>query len=160
MGREKRRFEPGTSTHLMAHGVDDQRVFRCDLDRHALLALLRKVTVDADWQVVAWCLMDTHYHLLVRLGGAPRVPWALQAVNGVYARDFNRRHGRRGHVFGERFRDTPVLSDAHLSTARGYVLDNPVRAGAVRHATEWAWSGERRLEPRRGPRAVPVRRRG
>ena len=47
MGRRARSFYPGVPTHLTARGVDDQPIFRSDLDRYELLALLRKVT--SEW---------------------------------------------------------------------------------------------------------------
>jgi putative transposase len=134
--------------HLTAHGIDDQPIFRTDLDRISLLALLRKATERVRWRVVAWCLLDTHYHLLVVAGSDPRISSAMQLVNSVYAREFNHRHHRRGHVFGERYTDTLVATDDHLDAALEYVVTNPVRAGLVRHPDDWRWSGCERLEPR------------
>jgi REP element-mobilizing transposase RayT len=150
MPRRPRSFYPGVPTHITAHGVDDQPIFLGDLDRIAFLASLRRVTDRVGWRVVAWCLLDTHYHLLVVVGPAaePRVSWAMQTLNSVYAREFNRRHRRRGHLFGERFTDTLVATNWHLEAAIAYVLANPVDAGLVRRFDEWRWSGDHRLEPR------------
>ncbi len=140
-------------THLTARGVDDQPIFIDELDRFAFLSLLRTVSERVGWRVVAWCLLDTHYHLLVIVGPAaePRVSWGMQTLNSVYAREFNRRHRRRGHVFGERFTDTLVATDAHLDAAVGYILANPVAAGLVTEIDAWRWSGDHRLEPRTPP---------
>ena len=92
--------------------------------------------------------MTTHYHLLVVVGRDPRIPWALQTLNSVYAREFNARHGRRGHVFGARYTDTLVGTDFHLHSAVAYILENPVRAGLVQRVEDWPWSSDGRLEPR------------
>lgn len=150
MPRRPRSFYPGVPTHITAHGVDEQPIFLADLDRVAFLASLRRVTDRVGWRVVAWCLLDTHYHLLVVVGPAaePRVSWGMQTLNSVYAREFNRRHRRRGHVFGERFTDTLVATDPHLQATVAYVLANPVDAGLVRRFDDWRWSGDHRLEPR------------
>ncbi len=150
MPRRPRAFYPGVPTHITAHGVDDQPIFLCELDRHSFLALLRGVTERVGWQVVAWCLLDSHYHLLVVVGSAeePRVSWGMQTLNSVYAREFNRRHRRRGHVFGERFTDTLVATDSHLEAAVTYVLTNPVDAGLAARIDDYRWSGDSRLEPR------------
>jgi putative transposase len=150
MPRRPRSFYPGVPTHITAHGVDDQPIFLGDLDRIAFLASLRRVTDRVGWRVVAWCLLDTHYHLLVVVGPAaePRVSWAMQTLNSIYAREFNRRHRRRGHLFGERFTDTLVATNWHLEAAVAYVFANPVDAGLVRRFDEWRWSGDHRLEPR------------
>ena len=129
MGYKPRSFYPGLATHLTAHGIDDEPIFRSDLDRFDLLGRLRRVTERISWQVVAWCFMDTHYHLLAVAPSEPRISWAMQAVNSVYARKYNHRHGRRGHLFGERFTDTLVESEAHLDACIAYIFENPVRAG-------------------------------
>ena len=148
MPRRLRDFVPGEPIHLTARGVDELRIFLSDFDRLAFLALLRRVTERVRWHLAVWCLMDTHYHLIVFPADEARVPRAMQALNSVYAREFNHRHGRRGHVFGERYSHTGIASASHLRAACDYVLDNPVRAGLVRNALDWAWSGDHRLEPR------------
>lgn len=149
MPRRPRAFYPGVPTHITARGVDDQPIFRSDLDRYQLLALLRSVTKGAKWQVLCWCLMTTHYHLLVVVPPDElRVSWAMQKVNSSYAREFNARHRRRGHVFGQRFTDTLVESDGHGHRTIAYILENPVRAGMVKRFDEWPWSGLETLRPR------------
>lgn len=149
MARRRRAFYPGTPTQITARGVDDQPIFRSDLDRYELLALLREVTELVDWQVLCWCLMTTHYHLyLVVPEDMARVSWALQKVNSVYAREFNARHRRRGHVFGARFTDTVSRSEGHARNTIAYILDNPVRAGIVERFDQWNWSGLETLRPR------------
>ena len=148
MGYKLRSFPPGCATHLTARGVADEPIFREELDRVAFLAILRRVTERVGWRVVAWCLMDTHYHLLVVTAADPQVPRAMQSLNSVYARELNRWYDRRGHLFGARYRDTLIRDDAHLEAARAYVLRNPVTAGIVRRVEDWRWSGDERLEPR------------
>jgi putative transposase len=144
-----RSFYPGIPTHVTARGVDDTAIFPSDFDRYAMLALLRKVTKEVEWDVRCWCLMTTHYHMLVVVPEEiSRVSWALQKLHSVYAREFNARHGRRGHVFGERFADTCVETDPHGRNTIAYILDNPVRAGLVGHHEEWNWSGLQVLRPR------------
>jgi putative transposase len=83
--------------------------------------------------------MTTHYHLLV---GATRekLSVGLRWLNGVYAQRFNRRHGRKGHLFGDRFWAS-VVEDDHFPTARRYILLNPVRADVCDLPEQWDWSG-------------------
>ncbi|HEV3485871.1 MAG TPA: transposase [Vicinamibacterales bacterium] len=153
MPRKPRAFAPGGLTHLTACGVDDQPIFRTHLDRVALLVLLRNVSKRIDWQILTWCFMTTHYHLLLAVGRDTSVPRALQRLNSVYAREFNARHRRTGHVFGARYTDTSVGTDFHRHSATAYILENPVRAGLVNRVEDWPWSGDGTLEPRFLPRA-------
>ena len=144
---------------MTARGVDDQPIFLSDLDRYELLAILRRVTDRVGWRVVSWCLMTTHYHLLVVVPDDLRVSWAMQTVNSVYAREFNRRHRRRGHLFGDRFSDTLVESDPQLRRTIAYILENPLRAGIVKRIEDWPWSGLELLRPRDEADTLSTRRR-
>lgn len=149
MPRRPREFHPGVPTQITARGIHDQPIFLSDLDRYELLALLRDVTELVGWQILCWCLMTTHYHLYVVVPqDDARVSWALQKVNSVYAREFNARHRRRGHLFGERFTDTVSQSDGHTRNTIAYILENPIRAGMVKNVEDWNWSGLQTLRPR------------
>jgi REP element-mobilizing transposase RayT len=72
----------------------------------------------------------------------------MQTVNCAYAREFNRRHRRRGHLFGDRFADTLVESDPHCEKTIAYILENTVRAGIVTNVGDWPWSGLATLRSR------------
>jgi putative transposase len=148
MARQPRVFAPGGAYHLTARGVADDAIFYTAFDCFALLALLRQVSRRCGWNVAAWCFMHTHYHLVVLTGPDPTVSEGMHRLNGIYAREFNVRHDRRGHLFGQRYSPTPIENERHLAAACGYVLLNPVTAGLVPSVDDWAWSGDERLEPR------------
>jgi REP element-mobilizing transposase RayT len=71
--------------------------FRDDDDRKRFLSFVEKTVLDGDIAVLAFCLMPNHYHLLCSTphGGLNR--W-MRSINGGYARAFNQRHGRVGHL--------------------------------------------------------------
>jgi REP element-mobilizing transposase RayT len=71
MGRAPRIFELGEIYHLTAHGVDDRKIFLDDDDRQSFVMRLRRVVRAYAWELWAYCLMDTHYHLLVSHGQSP-----------------------------------------------------------------------------------------
>jgi len=51
--------------HVTAHGVGDQHICVDDSDRMRFELLLRRVREMFAWRLHAWCLMDTHFHLLI-----------------------------------------------------------------------------------------------
>jgi putative transposase len=126
--------------HVTARGSTGTAIFVDDLDRLDFLDLLRTTADLCGWRLHAHCLMGTHYHLLVE---SLRVSLStgMQRLNGVYAMRFNRRHGRRGHLFGDRFSSYVLGDERHLAAAIEYVLQNPVRAGLCDQARDWQWSG-------------------
>jgi REP element-mobilizing transposase RayT len=121
-----------------------------DVLRELFLVELAKVVVKFDLICDAYCLMTNHYHLLLRTPQG-QLSEALQQLNGNVARIFNRRVARHGPVWETRFHDDPIESDGHLLQAARYVVLNPVRAGIVADAADYAWSSYRataRLTPR------------
>jgi putative transposase len=109
------------------------------VDRLTFMQLLRDVVRCHRWNCYAFCLMGTHYHVVV---AAERhaLSAGLQRLNGVYAQLFNRRHGRTGHLFGGRFHAWVIADERHLHATCAYVLENPVRAGLCATVSEWPWS--------------------
>jgi putative transposase len=143
-GRLPRCFLPDGVFHACTRGVDGTAIFRSDDDRRYFLRLFAEVSERHDWFVHAFCLMTNHYHVIVDALRAD-LSDGFQRLNGVYAQNFNRRYGRRGHLFGDRFWSGPIESDEQLTNACEYVLDNPVRAGLCSTPTDWHWSGSRIL---------------
>ncbi len=66
------------------------------------LALLAVTVAQARWRLLGFCLMGNHVHLLVETPEA-NLGSGMQRLHGAYARKFNDRHGRVGHVFQGRF---------------------------------------------------------
>jgi putative transposase len=128
--------------HLTARGVERRRIYLDDDDHRTFLALFAWVVDRYEWRCHAFCLMPNHYHLVVEAFLA-HVSAGMRRLNGVYAQQFNGRHRRWGHLFGERFAAWVVRDDDHLEQACLYVLDNPVRAGLCADAADWPWSGYR-----------------
>ena len=88
--------------------------------------------------------MSTHYHLLVETP-EPNLSQGMHGLNGTYARTFNRRHARNGHVFESRYKAKLVETDTYLLELVRYLALNPVRAGMCREPDEWQWSSYRAL---------------
>jgi putative transposase len=125
--------------HLACTSTTPDPFFRDAFDRITFISYLARVTELADWTCVCACLMTTHYHLIVDAGVAA-LPDAMQRLNWAFAREFNRRHGRRGHHVGRKFKSIWIGSEEQLLTAYRYVVRNPVRAGICEHPQDWPWS--------------------
>jgi hypothetical protein len=61
----------------------------------------------------------------------------MQWLNGTYAQQFNRRHGRWGHLCGARYSCGAVESERHMLRAFRYIALNPVSAGLCHHPRDW-----------------------
>ena len=115
-------------------------IVRDDFDRAAFRELLMQAGRRFELRFDAWCLMTTHFHVVVATA-QPVLSRAMHRLNGLYAQRFNRRYERRGHLFENRFSAHVLDSEPHWENACRYVLDNPVEAGLCDRAEDWPWSG-------------------
>ena len=128
--------------HATGNAVAGERLFRDGEDYERFLVFLASVVRRFKWHVDTWCLMPTHYHLLLR-ALRDDLSEGMRVLNGAYARSFNKRYGRRGHLFRDRFSAWEVRTEEHLESTRRYILLNPVKAGLCRSSEDWPWSWSR-----------------
>jgi putative transposase len=144
MPRACREEVPGGIFHIATRSVFERMAFENVDDREDFLRVLGKVVELCDWRCKSYCLMGTHYHLIVETP-KPNLSVGMQFLNSRYAQRFNLRHGRRGHLFGERFYSLLIETDRHLLAALRYVARNPVEAGLCEQPADWRWSSFRSL---------------
>jgi putative transposase len=111
MSRPLRIEFPGAVYHLTSRGDRREPIYVDDDDRRAWLAVLAHATQRFDAQVLAYCLMGNHYHVVMHTR-QPNLSMLMRQLNGVYTQAFNRRHGKVGHVFQGRFKAILVDRDA------------------------------------------------
>jgi putative transposase len=142
MPRPLRIFDPDLPYHVTTRGNDGRAIFQRADDARRFLDLLERSFARFGVTCSAYCLMTTHYHLLVT-EGCERLPPAMHLVNGGYAKGFNQRYGHEHHVFGRRYAAIEVATEAHLLAAHRYIALNPVAAGLCERPAEWRWSSYR-----------------
>jgi putative transposase len=114
-------------------------LYRDDSDRMRFLRELAVATAKTAWRCLAYCLMGTHYHLLLDVD-ADTLPRGMHSLNFRYAMGFNGRHAMKGHVHGTRYNAFRVNGETDLLSRYKYVARNPVEAGLCESPEEWPWS--------------------
>jgi putative transposase len=114
-------------------------LYRDDIDRLEFLRYLARTIGRSGSTCVAFCLMTTHYHLILAVENDV-LPKAMHSLNLAYAQAFNRRHGLKGHVQFRPYGAKRIRGDGDLLTRYRYVVRNPVRAGLCEFAADWPWS--------------------
>jgi len=124
------------------HGSAGLDIFGTRGDARLFLERLGDVAARHALEVHAYCLMRTHYHLLVR-DTTGVISAVMKDLNGWYARRFNLRHSRRGPVFDRRFYRELIEDDDQLRTCLRYIVRNPVTAELCEDPADWQWSSHR-----------------
>jgi REP element-mobilizing transposase RayT len=137
----------------MIRGIERRILFDDDDDRCDLEGRLSRILPESGMACFAWAFMPNHIHLVVQSGQAP-LSRVLARVGTGFARHFNERHGRVGHLFQNRFRSRVVADDADLVGVIRYVHRNPLAGGVVATLDalgDHRWSGHAALVGRCEP---------
>lgn len=158
MPRREVELGEGEHYHLYNRGNNREPIF---LERENYLFFLRLVDqyLLPVLDVVAYCLMPTHYHLLVLIRkqtsepsknpevshngrglGISPVSSGMMRFSVSYTKAMNKRYGRVGSVFQGAFQAKRVDSDAYLVHLSRYLHLNPVLAGYSTVPEEWEFS--------------------
>lgn len=143
MSRRKIVFENGKYYHVYNRGCNRINIFREEENYHFLERKIQSASIDSNITVIAYCLMPNHYHLLVRQDAEGSVSGFVQKIFNSYTKAFNKRYGRSGTLFEERFEAKEVDSDEYLIHLSRYIHLNPVKARLVERSEEWEFSNYR-----------------
>src|SRR5690606_11995087 len=117
----------------------EQKIFTDSEDRRTFLNLFRRhlledISADTehyakyDAEIVAYCLMGNHFHLLLWQNSDDEAISALMhSVSIAYSMYFNRRHKRQGHVFQSAFKASHISNESYLAHITRYIHLNPER---------------------------------
>src|SRR5689334_6620847 len=114
---------------ISQRGNNKHLVFRESLDRRQFLSKLEEYCERDSQAIIAYCLMDNHYHLALRQGQTRGISHTLNSLLKGYARFYNGRYGTTGPLFGERFHSELIVHPAHnpwhLARVTRYIHTNP-----------------------------------
>jgi len=147
MPRQARLDIPGALHHVMVRGINKSAIFRDAKDKARFVGRLGSNALGGEASVLAWVLMDNHAHLLLR-SGPQGLSSMMRKLLTWYAQYFNRRHGRSGHLFENRYKSILCDEDTYLAALVRYIHLNPVRAKVVAGLAEldrYPWSGHRTI---------------
>ena len=140
MARKPRLCPAGVPQHLIHRGANRQFIFRNPSDFEFYFTKLMSYCSEFDVHIYAWVLMSNHVHLLVIPESDDGITLMMQRLAGSYANYFNKRYKNTGPIWEGRFKNVPVVDQAHLEKIKAYIEQNPVRAGMCSLPLEYRWS--------------------
>ena len=140
MPYRKNAFARGNIYHIYNRGIDGLQIFVAPENYEYLLRRAKRLLRELALTMLAYCLMSTHYHFVLRQDGDIPISRFVQRLFGAYTQVYNQQQGRSGPLFEGRFRHVRVDRDEYAVHLCRYVHLNPVKAGLVDRPEQWVYS--------------------
>ena len=143
-----KQFETGGYYHAYNRGVEKRNIFSEEKDYAVFLNLLKEyllsedhpgfkelkkktpyrnsVNCFADVELLAFCLMPNHFHLLIKQLNERGMSKFMKALISNYSNYFNKKVDREGSLFQGVYKATKVENDAQLLHVSRYIHKNPL----------------------------------
>ena len=148
MARANRHFIPGQIWHITHRCHKKDFLLKLAKDRLGWMKWLYEAKSRHGLTVFNFMATSNHVHLLVLDEDA--IPKSMQLIAGRTGQQYNRRKNRKGAFWEDRYHATAIEGSDYLLRCLVYIDLNMVRAGVVRHPSEWPYSGYHEIQsPRR-----------
>ena len=135
-----RQYQPYSYYHVYNCGVNGRSIFKDQQDYSVFLNLLKrhldiepskdKSNRELVWlyeqiELLTYCLMPNHFHLLLYQVDKDAIAKLLKAVGAAYTGYFNKKHHRYGALFQGTYKASAILNDSYLMHISRYIHLNP-----------------------------------
>jgi len=129
----------GALYHIYQRGNNKEFIFENDNIKTFILKYLKEYNKKFDYELLAYVIMDNHYHLLIKTNKAD-ISTIMFNINNLLGKYVNGQLGRTGHAFDSRYRCKLVETDANLIWLLRYIHRNPVKAHICNDINDYRWS--------------------
>lgn len=160
------KFSENYYYHLYNRTNNEEALFRSEENYRFFLKKYR-FYLDEHLETIAYCLMPTHFHFLVKVKPfkpsednlsddlklsdkfndgkssdkfSKQISMQIGILLRSYTRAFNNMWKRHGNLFNQKTKAKPVTSDKYLVSLVTYIHQNPVHSNLVDKAEDWHFS--------------------
>lgn len=158
--RDYKNFSIGEVYHIYNRGVNKTNIFLTAKDYEVFLHRLkenlfpnfidkkklswlerrRKTLPSNSFDLICYCLMPNHFHLLIQQKTNLPITKLMSKVCTSYSMCFNKAHNRVGAVFQDQFKAILIENNEQLLWTSYYIHKNPIEAGLIRNPEDYIWS--------------------
>lgn len=141
MPRAPRKCYDTSFFHIIVQGINKEYIFKSENYIKKYLNLLNKYKEETKIEIIAYCIMNNHAHILLYTNTIDEMSQYMQKVNTQYAKYYNyKENGRVGYVFRDRYISEPIKHEKYLIRCINYIHSNPVKAGMVMKQEDYQYS--------------------
>jgi len=140
MPRVPRFYSDTSYFHVMTQGIKKEFIFNQPQDAKRYISILYNTKDECKINIIAYCIMNNHAHLLLKALKIENLSKFMQKVNGKYAKFYNKKYERVGYVFRDRFKSEGIYTEQNLHNCVAYIYNNPVKAGICNSPEEYPFS--------------------
>lgn len=125
--------------HVYQRGNNKEEIFKNPKHKAVFLKQIKDYRIVFDYELLAYVIMDNHYHLIVKAGESS-ISQIMFNINNSFSKYLNENENRVGHVFAGRFNAKVVEDEIYLYTLLRYIHRNPIKAGICDMVNQYKWS--------------------
>ena len=137
--REKKDICEGTVYHITSRGNNKDYILSDPKHKAFLLKQIKEYNTKFDFELLAYVIMDNHYHLLIKINKTP-ISEIMFNINNVLSKYLVRELNRKGHVLEKRYTCKIVATDTYIVWLLRYIHRNPIRAHMCNDLDDYRWS--------------------
>ena len=126
--------------HIIVQGINREYIFKDKKLMNKYFELILENKEKYEVEIIAYCIMNNHVHLLIYGEEIRNISKMMQKVNSVYAQYYNFKNSRVGYVFRDRYLSQPIRADKQFIKCVRYIHNNPVKAKIVNKPSEYEFS--------------------
>lgn len=141
MSRIPRKSLDTSFFHVIVQGINKEYIFCKELYIKEYLKFLNMYNKKYKVEIVAYCIMNNHAHMLIYTDKIEEMSKFMHSVNTAYAKFYNfMKDGRVGYVFKDRYLSEPIHDKRYLIKCIQYIHFNPVKANMVNNPQDYKFS--------------------
>ncbi len=126
--------------HIMVQGDEKKYIFKDKACKKRYLYFLKRNAFKNCIEIIAYCVMDNHVHILLFCPILEKISKCMQQTNTAFGIYYNKRQNKVGHVYRDRYKSESILTKGHLINCIKYIHENPVKAKICKSAKDYDFS--------------------
>jgi putative transposase len=139
----KHQLQQSLVYHAFSRSNGRKVIFQESKDFDYFKTLLSEYNLRFDAKIYHWAIMLSHYHLVLEFEYPEVISKFMAGLHRAYSHYYHKQYNAVGFLWQGRFKLQPIQKELYLKNCGRYVERNPVRAGMVKEASEYAYSSAR-----------------